>query len=174
MNAHKLYSSIALICLFLVTGCGGDSGSARSEVFDTTNPFGSGSSEFGTGDSDIGLGDSDLGTDSSDSGSGSGSGDDDITGLPPELVWSTGSTLRSIRRLRTSSDGGRYVFLSDVDPRGTNPNNNFQVFTIGFGQTDPVQITPQVVGAIVPETEFDIDGSGNTVVFVSEEDTDRM
>jgi Tol biopolymer transport system component len=69
-----------------------------------------------------------------------------------------------------AGNGSRALVVSDEDPLGLNPQRGEQIFSLGIGIGDIVQLTNDPETAFLGFENFDITDNGGEVAFVSSED----
>lgn len=119
-----------------------------------------------TGEGFIGPGETNPGGGGVGPGGGGGAGSLGLAALVfAETPGNTG-----FDDVKMNGAGTAAVFLLRSDPLGTNPGGDEQLFSIRFGDTDPVQITSGSGAGFRSTNQFDINVGGSIVAFVTDQD----
>ncbi len=162
-HRHSLVALSILSTLAILASCNDDDSAFWADS-DTSGTGGSGGDGTG-GDGSGGDGTGGDGT----GGDGSGTGDPGSLGVATMVFAEAGGNFGFDNTLMNGA-GTVAVFIASSDPLGTNPTGDDQLFSIGFGDPAPVQLTSGPGNGFRSTDDFDIDSLGTSVAFVSSED----
>lgn len=150
---NRMLCVLISVSVMLMTGCS-DSGKGFTGSTDGA-PAGGAGSGGGSG--------------GGGSGGGSGGGNPGSLG-EATLIYAEDPGNTGFDDIAFNDAGTIAVFIMSTDPLGTNPGGDDQLFSVTVGQATPVQITSGSGGGFRSTDDFDINGAGTEVVFVSDQD----